>query len=191
MPVRWRFWPWPEKVTIIHKVVCYKKVCANNRRNFQVAFCLCFRASPGAKPFKWKLVLFTRKFWFIYLWINLISISKASHLDSLWNRGEMQLANRLLSVRPRDGFKVHKVMQCACASTMFNRISENTFFFLSIVWRQNLALKLVYYNWFLETSFGDIWTAPSNRRWYWNCLMWSKNLCRLKSSTNKSFQEVD
>ena len=28
--------------------------------NFRVAFCLCFKASPSAKPFIWKLVLFTQ-----------------------------------------------------------------------------------------------------------------------------------
>ena len=27
--------------------------------DFQVAFRLCFKASPGAKPFIWKLILFT------------------------------------------------------------------------------------------------------------------------------------
>ena len=64
--------------------------------DFRVAFCLCFKASPSAKPFIWKLVLFTRKFWFIYMWIKLISIWKASHKDSPWNRGERQLGNRLL-----------------------------------------------------------------------------------------------
>ena len=32
-------------------------------------FASCFKASPSAKPFIWKLVLFTRKFWFIYMWI--------------------------------------------------------------------------------------------------------------------------
>ena len=47
--------------------------------NFRVAFRLCFKASPSVKPFIWKLVLFTRKFWFIYMWIKLISIWKASH----------------------------------------------------------------------------------------------------------------
>ena len=35
--------------------------------DFRVVFHLCFKASPSAKPFIWKLVLFTRKFWFIYM----------------------------------------------------------------------------------------------------------------------------
>ena len=35
--------------------------------DFRVAFCLCFKASPSAKPFIWKLVLFPCKFWFIYM----------------------------------------------------------------------------------------------------------------------------
>ena len=47
-------------------------------RRFPSLHCLCFKASPSAKPFTWKLVLFTRKF----------------HL--FWNRGERQLGNRLL-----------------------------------------------------------------------------------------------
>ena len=59
--------------------------------DFRVAFRLCFKASPSVKPFIWKLVLFTRKFWFIYMWIKLIFIWKASHQDSLWNRGEGNL----------------------------------------------------------------------------------------------------
>ena len=65
--------------------------------DFWVAFCLCFRAGPSAKPFIWKSVLFTCKFWFIYMWIKLISIWKALHYkDSLWNRGEGELWNHLL-----------------------------------------------------------------------------------------------
>ena len=48
-------------------------------RQFPSFLCLCFKASPSAKPFIWKLVLFTRKLWFIYMWTKLISISKFSH----------------------------------------------------------------------------------------------------------------
>ena len=36
-------------------------------------------SSPGVKPFVWKLVLFTCKYWFIYMWIKLIFIWKALH----------------------------------------------------------------------------------------------------------------
>ena len=64
--------------------------------DFRVAFRLCFKASPSAKPFTWKLILFTCKRTKICVWIKLISLWKASHEDSLWNRGEMQLGNRLL-----------------------------------------------------------------------------------------------
>ena len=63
--------------------------------DFRVSFCLCFKARPSAKPFIWKLVLFTHKFWFICMSIKLITIWKASHQDSLWNRGERQLGNCL------------------------------------------------------------------------------------------------
>ena len=59
--------------------------------NFWVAFRLCFKASPSAKLFIWKLVLFTCKFWFIFMWIKLISIWKA------WNRGERQLGHHLVN----------------------------------------------------------------------------------------------
>ena len=56
--------------------------------DFWVVFCLSFKASPSPKSFIWK-------FEFIYMWIKLISIWKASHWDSLWNRGEV--GNRLLN----------------------------------------------------------------------------------------------
>ena len=42
--------------------------------NFRVVFCLCFKASPSAKPFIWKLVLFTCKWTKICVWIKLIFI---------------------------------------------------------------------------------------------------------------------
>ena len=47
--------------------------------DFRVAFRLCFKASPSAKPFIWKLVLFTCKWTKICIWIKLISTWKALH----------------------------------------------------------------------------------------------------------------
>ena len=47
--------------------------------DLRVVFRLCFKASPNAKPFIWKLVLFTCKWTKIGVWIKLISIWKASH----------------------------------------------------------------------------------------------------------------
>ena len=47
--------------------------------NFRVAFRLCFKANPSAKPFIWKLVLFTCKSTTICVRIKLISMWKASH----------------------------------------------------------------------------------------------------------------
>ena len=76
--------------------------------NFQLSFCLCLKANPSAKPFIWKLVLFTRKCLVIYTWIKLIFIWKASHEDSLWNRGERQLGrNRDISPFP---MWLHKIL---------------------------------------------------------------------------------
>ena len=56
--------------------VCYRlKVLFWWIGDFWVAFRLCFKASPGAKPFMWiSYFLFTRKFCFIYMWIKLISV---------------------------------------------------------------------------------------------------------------------
>ena len=54
--------------------------------DFQVVLHLCFKASSSSKRLIWKLVLFTCKFWFIYMWIKLIFLWKALHLDSFWNR---------------------------------------------------------------------------------------------------------
>ena len=39
--------------------------CKPSIGDFRVAFRLCFKASASAKAFVWKLVLFTRTFWFI------------------------------------------------------------------------------------------------------------------------------
>ena len=55
-------------------------------RHFRVAFCLCFKTSPGAKRFIWKWVWFARQ--------------RASqthfHQDSFWNGRKRQLGNGLL-----------------------------------------------------------------------------------------------
>ena len=47
--------------------------------DFRVAFHLCFKTSPSAKRFVWKLVLFTCKLTKLCVWIKLISVWKASH----------------------------------------------------------------------------------------------------------------
>ena len=66
---------------------------ANPQQPFPSCLSLCFKASPSAKPFIWKLILFTCKWTNICMWIKLIFKSKALHLDSLWSRGERQLKN--------------------------------------------------------------------------------------------------
>ena len=60
--------------------------------DFRVAFRLCFKASPSAKPFIWKLVLFTHKFWFPY--------ERLCTWTCFENRGERQLGNHLLKCDP-------------------------------------------------------------------------------------------
>ena len=56
----------------LHKVACDCFVLPSDlllmsfiTGDVRVAFRLCLKASPSAKPFIRKLVLFTRKFWFI------------------------------------------------------------------------------------------------------------------------------
>ena len=49
---------------------------------------LTFKTSPSGQPFLWKWVLFT------WEW-KMISISKAEHLPSFWNRGPGELGNGL------------------------------------------------------------------------------------------------
>ena len=54
----------------------------NQIHNFGVTFHLCFKVSPSAKPFIWKLVFFhTQICWFIYMWIKVISIWKPLYWD--------------------------------------------------------------------------------------------------------------
>ena len=61
--------------------------------HFWVAFCLCFKTSPGAQPFIWKLVLPARS-----CLANQTNFhKKVMHQDSFWNRGKRQLRNGLKS----------------------------------------------------------------------------------------------
>ena len=77
--------PWPSGGTMgTSRNRLYKMEKHLTIGDFWVTFCLCFKASPSAKPFIWKLVLFTCKWTKICVWIKLISIWNASHLDSLW-----------------------------------------------------------------------------------------------------------
>ena len=65
--------------------------------HFRVPKTLTFKMRPGAQPFLWKWVLFA------WEW-KMISISKAEHLPSFWNRGPGGLVNGLLCRKlfPRD-----------------------------------------------------------------------------------------
>ena len=88
----------------VHNRWICQSIKINTNRNqlitigdFRVAFRLCFKVSPSAKPFIWKLVLITCIWTKKCVWIKLISMWKASHQDSLWNRGERQLENHLLT----------------------------------------------------------------------------------------------
>ena len=56
---------------------------------FRVPKALTFKMRPGAQPFLWKWVLLA------WEW-KMISISKAEHLSSFWNRGPGELGNGLL-----------------------------------------------------------------------------------------------
>ena len=56
--------------------------------DFRVAFRLCFKASPIAKPDVWKLIFFTRKFWFIYMWIR--SPSPGASISKVWETTHAQ-----------------------------------------------------------------------------------------------------
>ena len=49
---------------------------------FRVAFHLCFKASPSAKPFNWKLVLFTCKLWFIHKLISIERLHTRTHFET-------------------------------------------------------------------------------------------------------------
>ena len=95
-----------------------------------IAFCLCFKTSPSAHPFKWKKCLSC-------LWMNLqlklIFIWKVSHLDSFWNRGkgnsEMVITRTILnSTSNRRGNHIKKSPEktplrssCCLISNTFSR----------------------------------------------------------------------
>ena len=79
-------------------VTSVTSVC-DSSRNIQWPISLCFKARPSAKSFIWKLVLLACKWSKIYMWIKQVFMRKASHWDSLWNRGERQIGNRLFRHR--------------------------------------------------------------------------------------------
>ena len=63
-----------------------------NRPHFRVPKTLTFKMRLGAQPFLWK--------WVLFAWERkMISISKAEHLPSFWNRGPGELANGLFGVK--------------------------------------------------------------------------------------------
>ena len=62
--------------------------------HFRVPLCLCFKASLSAKTILMKMTLICMK---MKLHAELIFIWKASHVDSLWNRGTSELGNGLLN----------------------------------------------------------------------------------------------
>ena len=59
--------------------------------HFRVPKTLSFKMRLGAQPFLWKWVLF------VWEW-KMVSISKAEHLPSFWNRGPGELRNGLLEI---------------------------------------------------------------------------------------------
>ena len=61
--------------------------------HFRVPKTLTLKMRLGAQPFLWKWVLFA------WEW-KMISISKAEHLPSFWNRGPWELGNDLLYSSP-------------------------------------------------------------------------------------------
>ena len=63
--------------------------CLITISHFRVPKTLTFKMRLGAQPFLWKWVLFARE-------LKMISISKAQHLPSVWNRGPGELGNGLL-----------------------------------------------------------------------------------------------
>ena len=106
--------------------------------DFRVVFRLCFKASPSAKPFIWKLVLFTCKWTKICVQIKLISIRKALHYDSLWNRGEMQLGNCLLPFIPELSVYLNRQQLLSIRYTS----SRTTHVLYSIIFTESHSLSI-------------------------------------------------
>ena len=67
--------------------------------HFRVPNTLTFKMRLGAQPFLWKWVLFA------WEW-KMISISKAEHLPSFWNRGPGELGNGLITAAVDFGEKM-------------------------------------------------------------------------------------
>ena len=63
--------------------------------DFWVDFHLSFKANPSAKPLMWRLVLFTCKVWFIYMWIKLMFTWKGSLETDTKGNSEVTYHNHL------------------------------------------------------------------------------------------------
>ena len=68
-----------KEIFLTDKLICH----------FQIPKTLTFKLGLGAQPFLWKWVSFALEW-------KIISISKAEHLASFWNRGPRELRNGLL-----------------------------------------------------------------------------------------------
>ena len=79
------------KLTVydIHLRWNFTEKMENKYAHFRVPKAITFKLRPSAQPFLWKWVLFA------WEW-KIISISKAEHLPSFWNRGPGELGNGLL-----------------------------------------------------------------------------------------------
>ena len=74
--------------------ICYKGAWDASllaKGHFRVPKTLSFKMRLGAQPFLWKWVFFA------WEW-KMISISKAEHLPSFWNRGSGELGNGLFNI---------------------------------------------------------------------------------------------
>ena len=88
-----------------------------------------FKMRPSAQPFLWKWVLFA------WEW-KIISISKAEHLTSFWNRGLGELGNGLL--------RYHYVIYMVCTLIEHNsrpisaleiaQLLDNSFYIADEIW---------------------------------------------------------
>ena len=86
---------------------CWKRPSPGLIGDFGVAFCLSFKVTPSAKPFIWKLVLFTCKFASI-LWIKLNSYERlhtGTHFETE-AKGNWHIVFRPISIIK------HKALNC-------------------------------------------------------------------------------
>ena len=141
-----------------------------------------------AQPFLWKWVLFA------WEW-KMISISKAVHLPSFWNRGPGELVNGLLTLRLLlpflDSYWHHKASgnQVCCRGEVTSSCSK----YWSPKWRtkgQTWFVKCPLFSCVCQFQFVGCGQGAKSKSWIWGVEHWWRELYGLPLNEGRAFKTL-